>query len=135
MRVRGYQEVMVRRLKRDVMSQLPRKRRQIVRLQAPKPLDWGVLGSGTGANLSSLCCPGIFKSPLSLLHSALLCPTAPTKCQHARCCLASVLPLKVLHPNAHACWPECAYALASSSHRMSISPGFGLMGRSVCAHT
>jgi len=34
------QEVMLRRLKREVMSQLPPKRRQVVRLPAPKPADW-----------------------------------------------------------------------------------------------
>lgn len=31
---------MLRRLKKDVMSQLPPKRRQVVRLPPPKPEDW-----------------------------------------------------------------------------------------------
>ncbi|KAK9866369.1 hypothetical protein WJX84_005962 [Apatococcus fuscideae] len=34
------QEVMVRRLKVEVMAQLPPKRRQVVRLPPPKPSDW-----------------------------------------------------------------------------------------------
>ncbi len=34
------QEVMLRRLKVEVMAQLPPKRRQVVRLPAPKPSDW-----------------------------------------------------------------------------------------------
>ncbi len=34
------QEVMLRRLKRDVMAELPPKRRQVVRLPRPKPADW-----------------------------------------------------------------------------------------------
>ena len=34
------QEVMLRRLKRDVMAELPPKRRQVVRLPCPKPADW-----------------------------------------------------------------------------------------------
>ena len=31
---------MLRRLKRDVMAELPPKRRQVVRLPHPKPADW-----------------------------------------------------------------------------------------------
>lgn len=31
---------MLRRLKRDVMAELPPKRRQVVRLPRPKPADW-----------------------------------------------------------------------------------------------
>lgn len=31
---------MLRRLKREVMGQLPSKRRQVVRLPAPEPKDW-----------------------------------------------------------------------------------------------
>ena len=38
----------MRRLKRDVMSQLPRKRRQIVRLPPPQHDDWKKAGAGTG---------------------------------------------------------------------------------------
>lgn len=34
------EEVMVRRLKRDVLDQLPPKRRQIIRLQKPKASEW-----------------------------------------------------------------------------------------------
>ena len=34
------QEIMLRRLKRDVMAELPPKRRQVVRLPCPKPADW-----------------------------------------------------------------------------------------------
>ena len=34
------QEVMLRRLKREVMAQLPPKRRQVVRLPPPAPADW-----------------------------------------------------------------------------------------------
>lgn len=34
------QEVMLRRLKRDVMAELPPKRRQVVRLPRPRPSDW-----------------------------------------------------------------------------------------------
>jgi hypothetical protein len=34
------QEVMLRRLKRDVMAELPPKRRQVVRLPRPKAADW-----------------------------------------------------------------------------------------------
>lgn len=38
------QEVMLRRLKREVMSQLPAKRRQVVRLPRPRPSDWPPAG-------------------------------------------------------------------------------------------
>ncbi|DBA70641.1 TPA: hypothetical protein ACH3X2_012024 [Trebouxia sp. C0005] len=34
------EELMLRRLKRDVMAELPPKRRQVVRLPRPKPADW-----------------------------------------------------------------------------------------------
>lgn len=37
---RMVQEVMLRRLKREVMAQLPAKRRQVVRLPRPRPADW-----------------------------------------------------------------------------------------------
>lgn len=36
----GVQEVMLRRLKSEVMAQLPAKRRQIIRLPAPAAGDW-----------------------------------------------------------------------------------------------
>lgn len=39
------QEVMLRRLKREVMSQLPAKRRQVVRLPRPRPSDWPTTGA------------------------------------------------------------------------------------------
>ncbi|KAK9794347.1 hypothetical protein WJX73_008577, partial [Symbiochloris irregularis] len=42
------QEVMVRRMKRDVMGQLPRKRRQIVRLPQPSTADWTAAGGAIG---------------------------------------------------------------------------------------
>ena len=35
---------MLRRLKRDVMAQLPRKRRQVVRLPRPSAADWAAAG-------------------------------------------------------------------------------------------
>jgi hypothetical protein len=35
---------MLRRLKRDVMSQLPAKRRQVVRLPRPRASDWPPAG-------------------------------------------------------------------------------------------
>ena len=38
------QEVMLRRLKRDVLAQLPRKRRQVVRLPRPNAADWAAAG-------------------------------------------------------------------------------------------
>jgi hypothetical protein len=34
------QEIMLRRLKRDVLDQLPAKRRQVIRLPKPPPKDW-----------------------------------------------------------------------------------------------
>lgn len=39
------QEVMLRRLKREVMAQLPAKRRQVVRLPRPKPSEWPANGA------------------------------------------------------------------------------------------
>ena len=38
---------MLRRLKRDVMSQLPAKRRQVVRLPRPRASDWPPAGGHT----------------------------------------------------------------------------------------
>lgn len=43
------QEVMIRRMKREVMGQLPRKRRQIVRLPQPSAADWTAAGGAIGA--------------------------------------------------------------------------------------
>lgn len=37
----------MRRLKRDVMAQLPAKRRQVVRLPRPAPGDWPISGAST----------------------------------------------------------------------------------------
>ena len=42
------QEVMLRRLKSQVMAQLPPKRRQVVMLPQPKPSDWPSEGLGKG---------------------------------------------------------------------------------------
>lgn len=44
---------MLRRLKREVMAQLPRKRRQVVRLPCPTAADWAAAG---GMHTSGLCC-------------------------------------------------------------------------------
>ena len=43
----------MRRFKKDVMSQLPRKRRQIVRLPPPSQEDWRSLGGKTGGLIPS----------------------------------------------------------------------------------
>jgi len=39
------QVIMIRRLKSEVMAQLPPKRRQVVRLPKPRPQDWPKLGA------------------------------------------------------------------------------------------
>ena len=41
----GLQVIMIRRLKAEVMAQLPPKRRQVVRLPKPRPQDWPKLGA------------------------------------------------------------------------------------------
>ncbi|KAK9812930.1 hypothetical protein WJX72_005929 [[Myrmecia] bisecta] len=43
------QEVMLRRMKREVLSQLPPKRRQVVRLPRPRPQDWPKEGKAKSA--------------------------------------------------------------------------------------
>ena len=43
----GLQVIMIRRLKAEVMAQLPPKRRQVVRLPKPRPQDWPKLGAHT----------------------------------------------------------------------------------------
>lgn len=55
---------MLRRLKRDVMAELPPKRRQVVRLPRPKPSDWphqelpeGGPASGFAALICSVVAP------------------------------------------------------------------------------
>ena len=58
------QEVMIRRLKRDVMSQLPRKRRQIVRLPQPESKDWAAAGGATGV---------VRNSHLRTLNTCMIC--------------------------------------------------------------
>ena len=44
-RLSWLQVIMIRRLKSEVMAQLPPKRRQVVRLPKPRPQDWPKLGT------------------------------------------------------------------------------------------
>lgn len=61
----------MRRLKREVMAQLPAKRRQVVRLPRPSPQDWPTLGA-------HLDCPAPLPCLLARTHA---CTPAHT---HAR---------------------------------------------------
>lgn len=67
------QEVMLRRLKVEVMAQLPPKRRQVVRLPAPKQADW------PPSEMSVQDVKGVFLT--GGCHLAI-CPSRLSECLH-----------------------------------------------------
>ncbi len=111
------QEVMLRRLKRDVMAELPPKRRQVVRLPRPKPADW--------PNQEVL--EGKYLAPDVALHHVylipfILCLTSQIDLSPAWCChtIYSHVPNLQTGPTKK-CWRVSAFSLCcSASHRWTI---------------
>lgn len=59
---------MVRRLKQDVMRELPPKRRQVIRLPAPRDCDWPKHASGLPAISPKQTVPTCYSRAISMLY-------------------------------------------------------------------
>lgn len=92
------QEVMLRRLKRDVMAELPPKRRQVVRLPRPKPADWPNQEVAEGERFMLLTIPlttPVHCSPRPHPHPQELATTLHPECLWQPTCvfLIVIIPL------------------------------------------